>query len=171
MKTQRDHQELEKRRLRSVGLFKKGLSAAEVGRRLGVSRQVAHRWKQFWQDGGKAALCSKGKAGRKAKVNAAQKQEVIQALITGPLAAGYHTDLWTLPRVSILIEEITGVTYHPGHVWRVLGAWGFSCQRPERRALERDEKAIATWKRKTWPMLKKTPKKSAAPSSLSTKAD
>lgn len=152
-------------------MFKKGLSAAEVGRRLGVTRQVAHRWKQSWREGGKEALGSKGKAGRKTKVSAAQKQEVIQALINGPLAAGHRTDLWTLPRVSILIEELTGVSYHPGHVWRVLGAWGFSCQRPERRALERDEKAIATWKRKTWPTLKKTRESSAAPSSSSTKAD
>lgn len=170
MKSQRDHQEMEKRRLSAVRLFEKQWPAAEVGRKLGVTRQVAHRWKQAWERGGKAALGSKGKAGRKLKVNAAQKQEVIEALIKGPRAAGYRTELWTLPRVSILIEELTGVSYHPGHVWRVLGAWGFSCQRPERRAIERDEKAIATWKRKTWPRLKKTPGSSAAPSSLSTKA-
>jgi transposase len=63
---------------------------------------------------------------------------VTEALLAGPLAHGYKTNLWTLPRVALLIKDLTGVSYHPGHVWRLLGASGFSCQRPERRAVERD---------------------------------
>jgi len=68
----------------------------------------------------------------------------------------YKTQLWTLPRVAALIEHLTGVHYNPGHVWRVMGSLGFSCQRPERRAIERDEKAIRQWKRVQWPELKKS---------------
>ena len=82
---------------------------------------------------------------------------MVQALLAGPAAHGYKTVLWTLPRVAALIEKLTGVRYHPGHVWRLLGASGFSCQRPERRALERDEKAIRHWQRVQWPALKKRP--------------
>jgi transposase len=36
-----------------------------------------------------------------------------------------------------------------------MGSLGFSCQRPERRAIERDEQAIRQWKRVQWPELKK----------------
>jgi transposase len=57
--------------------------------------------------------------------------------------------------VAALIEHLTGIHYHPGHVWRVMDSLGFSCQRPERRAIERDEKAIRQWKRVQWPELKK----------------
>jgi transposase len=95
------------------------------------------------------------KVRRKPKLTGEQTQQVTEALLAGPAAQGYKTDLWTLPRVAALIEDLTGVRYHPGHVWRLMGASGFSCQRPERRAVERDEKAIRRWQRVGWPALKK----------------
>jgi transposase len=81
------------------------------------------------------------------------------------------TAVWTLPRVAKLIEQRTGQSYHPGHVWRVLRGLGFSCQQPTRRAIERDEVAIARWKRVDWPRLKKKPGRKGGPSSSSTRAD
>jgi len=171
MSMKRDHKEMEKRRLRAAKLFDKGYSSSEVARRLGVVRQVSHRWKQAWEAGGSTALTSKGKAGRKPQIDAKACQQITAALVAGPGSQGHRTELWTLPRVRVLIHKLTGVLYHEGHVWRVLGSLGFSCQRPERRAIERDEKAIKTWKRKTWPSLKKTPRSSVAPSSLLMKAD
>lgn len=166
----RDHAVMEKRRQQAAKLFRKNCSAPEVARRLGVARQVAYRWRDAWAQGGIAALASRGPAGRKAKLTAAQTQQVTRALLAGPSTHGYKTDLWTLPRVAALIEELTGVAYHPGHVWRLLGASGFSCQRPERRAVERDEKAIRRWQRVDWPALKKRPAGSSALLSSSTKA-
>jgi transposase len=162
---------MEKRRKQAAKLFIKHVSVPEVARRLGVARQVAYRWRSAWEQGGVLALASKGSAGRKPKLTMEQTRQVTQALLAGPQAQGYKTALWTLPRVASLIKDLTGVGYHPGHVWRLLGASGFSCQRPERRAVERDEKAIRQWKRTTWPALKKRPANSGAPSSLSTRAD
>lgn len=171
MSKTRDHAVMEERRKQAAKLFAKECSAPEVARRLGVARQVAYRWKSAWEQGGPSALASKGPAGRKSKLTAQQTQQVTEALLAGPTAAGYKTDLWTLPRVAGLIEDLTGVRYHPGHVWRLLGASGFSCQRPERRAIERDETAIRRWKRVTWPGLKKRPGNNGEPSSSSTKVD
>lgn len=155
MAKQRDHVHLERRRRRAARLFEQNVPVPEVVRRLGVARQVAYRWQAAWEAGGAAALASKGAAGPKAKITPAQTQQIVDALLQGPTARGYKTQLWTLPRVADLIEHLTGVQYHPGHVWRILGHWGFSCQRPERRALERDEAAISQWKRVKWPSLKK----------------
>lgn len=166
----RDHAEMEKRRKKAGKLFSKDYSAPEVARRLGVARQVAYRWKSAWEQGGVSALASKGPAGPKSKLTPQQTEKVTEALLAGPAAQGYKTALWTLPRVTDLIKDLTGVEYHPGHVWRLLGASGFSCQRPERRALERDEKAIRRWKRVEWPALKKRPASKGGLSSLSTKA-
>jgi len=163
MRVKRDHKEMEKRRLRAAKLFGKGCSSAEVAKRLEVARQVSHRWKQTWEAGGCAALGSKGAAGRKPKIDEQARQQITEALLAGPGSQGHKTQLWTLPRVQALIHKLTGVSYHEGHVWRVLGSLGFSCQRPERRAIERDEEAVKTWKRKKWPALKKTPAASAGP--------
>jgi transposase len=146
---------MEKRRLRAARLFDQNVPVPEVVRRLGIARQVAYRWHQTWQAGGEAALASKGSAGPKARLSSGQIEQITDALLAGPSAQGYKTQLWTLPRVAALIESLTGVRYHPGHVWRVLGNLGFSCQRPERRAMERDEEAIRQWKRVKWPALKK----------------
>ena len=169
-KQQRDHKEMERRRKRGASLFEKGYSAAEVARRVGASRQATSRWKKAWMRGGTTALTSKGTAGRKPGLNDEQRRQVIDALLEGPLARGYRTNLWTLPRVALLIKDLTGVSYHSGHVWRLLRALHFSCQRPSRRALERDEQKISHWKRYLWPNLKKKPRAKDAPSSSSTKA-
>jgi transposase len=82
----RDHARMEKRRVQAAAMFEKGTSAPEVGRRLGVSRQVAYRWKAAWEKGGKAGLTSKGKAGRKSKLTALQTELVLKALVEGPVS-------------------------------------------------------------------------------------
>jgi transposase len=82
-----------------------------------------------------------------------QKRKLVTLLGKGALHAGYQTDLWTLPRVAKLIRHHFGVRYHPSHV--VLTRLGWSCQKPERRAAERDEPAIACWTQDDWPRIEK----------------
>jgi transposase len=60
-----------------------------------------------------------------------------------------------------LIERDFQISYHPGHVWRILGQLNWSVQQPVGRALERNETAIEEWKRKRWPEIKKKLKKKA----------
>lgn len=170
MTSKRDHGAMERRRLKAAKLFAAGEGASEVARLLQVRRQSAHDWQQRWQKGGEEALRSKGAAGPRPKLSAQEQAALAAALIQGPEKHGHRTAVWTLPRVAKLIEERTGQRYHPGHVWRLLRGLGFSCQQPTRRAIERDEKAIAEWKRVGWPRLKKKPGGSAAPSSSSMKA-
>jgi transposase len=171
MTKQRDHEALEKRRLQAAKLFAGGKGPSEVARLLKVRRQSAHVWQQQWQEGGATALRSRGAAGPKPKLSLAQQTDIASAIVEGPQAHGYVTAVWTLPRVAKLIEQRTGQSYHPGHVWRVLRGLGFSCQQPTRRAIERDEVAIARWKRVDWPRLKKKPGRKGGPSSSSTRAD
>jgi transposase len=84
-------------------------------------------------------------------------------LLQGAAAHGYGTDLWTLPRAAALIERAFGVHYHPAHVWKILRGCGWSPQKPERRARERDEDAIAQWRRRRWPHIKKRAPRRAEP--------
>ena len=141
-----------------------------MARLLQVRRQSAHDWQMRWRKGGVDALRSRGAAGPKARITAAQREELAAALVEGPQAHGHVTAVWTLPRVAKLIAERTGQRYHPGHVWKLLRGLGFSCQQPTRRAIERDEAAITRWQKVTWPRLKKKRGESAVPSSSSTRA-
>lgn len=152
-----DQSALQKRRLRAVRLFEKNITPAEVARRLGVHRQSAGRWRKEWLAGGEEALESKGRIGRKRALTAEQEERLASILKAGAVAAGMPTEVWTLPRVAKVIRGQFGVSYHPGHVSKVLWAMGFSCQRPTRRAIERDEEKIRHWKRYKWPAIKKKP--------------
>ena len=95
---------------------------------------------------------------------------VERALLRGPQRHGFPTDLWTLPRVATVIERLTGVHYHAGHVWYILRGLQWSLQRPTRQARERDESAIRHWVAARWPTVKKTPGAGAPGLSSRTKA-
>jgi transposase len=151
----RDFDALEKRRLAAVKLLDAGVHQSEVARQLGVHRQSVSRWAAARKQGGKDAVRKAGRAGRRPRISAAQKEEIKAELIKGPEAHGYQTALWTIGRVAALIKDVTGVKYHPGHAWRILRSLGWTPQRPVGRALERDEKAIRHWKKKQWPAIKK----------------
>jgi transposase len=153
----RDFDALEKRRFAGHKLLTAGIHQSEVARRLGVHRQSVSRWAAALNKQGKNALRKAGRAGRLPRLSPKQKELIKAALIEGPEAYGYATSLWTIGRVSALIEQKTGVKYHKGHAWKILRRLGWSSQRPVGRALERDEKAIAHWKKKQWPAIKKKP--------------
>ena len=155
MDTRRDVAALEARRMQAATLFRRHQSPAGVGRTLGVSRQNASVWYHRWKAEGRAGLKGAGRAGRRPKLPRQRLKEVARALLRGPRAYGYTTEFWTLERVARVIAQTCHVSYHPGHVWRLLGQLGWSCQRPIRRARQRDEAAIARWRRDTWPRIKK----------------
>src|SRR5487761_1148643 len=114
-----DRVALEERRLAALALLRDGIPQAEVSRRLRVSRQSVSRWQRQWEEGGKRALHAAPRTGRPARLDAVQLRRVERALLRGARAHGFPTDLWTLPRVAVVIERTTGERYHPGHVWRI----------------------------------------------------
>lgn len=170
MKHKRDFKALEKRRLQGARLLARGVSKSEVARQLGVTRQTVAAWEQRLLEGGKAAL-KRGDLGRPRQLDAEQERELGKVIMAGALAAGYPTELWTLPRIGKVITERFGVEYSAGHLWKLLRRMGFSCQKPEKRATQRNEAEIVRWKRHVWPALKKRPIGKVAPSSSSTNLD
>jgi transposase len=153
----RDFAGMEQRRLAAASLFKQGVAKAEVSRQLKVSRQAVGVWFAAWKQGGKKKLAAAGRAGRKPRLTSSQLKKVEAALLKGPRANGLDADLWSLPRIAEVIARQTGVCYHPGHVWRVMRELGWSAQKPQTKARERDETFIHHWKTRTWPAIKKKP--------------
>lgn len=150
-------EELERRRVRALALLKEGLLPVEVARRVGVDRRSVRRWKRAARKHGEAGVRARAAPGRPCKLSTRHKRRLEAFLLKGPLAAGFHTDLWTCPRVADLIKQRFGVDYHVDHVGRLLHELGWSPQKPVRRAVERDEQEIRRWVREDWPRIKKTP--------------
>ena len=146
-----------RRRVRAGRLLLAGKTPPEVARAVGAPRQTVYRWRDVLNADGIDALRDMSKGGRPARLGAAELSRLYVALLEGPEMHGFTTPLWTLKRVRLWIEREFGVRYSEVHVWRLLGQLGFSNQKPERRALERDAAAIEEWRKRTWPALKKTP--------------
>ena len=149
--------ELERRRRRAVELLGRGLTLSAVARQVGAAVSAVWQWRETVRRKGAAALAAKPAPGRPRKLSARQRQRLPKLLANGARAYGYANDLWTTRRVAAMIEREFGVDYHSAHVSRILADLGWSCQKPERRAVERNAAAIAHWKRYRWVAIKKKP--------------
>lgn len=136
-------------------LLQGGKGVRETARLVGASPSSVCRWKSALEEGGAEALSAKPHPGRPSRLSVEQKANLLQVLRQGPRAAGFATDLWTLARVAKVIEAHWGVKYHPGRLWHILRELGWSRQKPERRARERDEEAIQHWREEEWERVKK----------------
>jgi len=162
----RDIEAIEARRIEGARLLKRGVTQSEVARRLGVRRQSVHIWaSQLAEANGAVGKLKAKPLGRPKHLDAAQCERLREILLRGALAAGFPTELWSIKRVRGLVKREFGVTYSNTGGWELLRSLGFTPQRPEKRALQRDEQAIVQWKRKGWPALKKKPRERDAPSS------
>lgn len=159
---------VEDRRKRALSLLDSGCSLNEVGRRIGCHASSVMRWRNTRRRGGANALRVRRSPGRPWKLDRRQRRRLVRLLLDGPMMHGYRTNLWTTARIAELIRRRFRVHYHPDHVGRLMHGLGWSPQKPERRALERDEEAIERWKRKDWPRIKKTPSGWVPTSSLPT---
>lgn len=147
-------EELEARRMKALKLFRKGMAQATVAKELCVTKVAAHYWFHSWKQEGEEGL-EKRKVGPEAKLTLKDRKKVEVTLLKGPAKQGYATDLWTLQRIRALMKRMTGIAYGQTQVWRILHSMGWSAQKPERRAKERNESAIARWKKVEWPFIKK----------------
>ena len=149
---------LEKRRRRAVGLSKEGKGIREIARKVRASPGAVHRWLQDWKKYGDTGLLAKPTPGRPKKLSSKQRKRLQKLLLAGAMTCGFPNELWTLERIASVVRREFGVRHHPSHLWRVLQSCGWSCQVPEKRAIQRDEAAIAHWKRYKYPAIKKSAK-------------
>jgi transposase len=143
--------------MRAARLLAQGKKPSEVARAVGCSPSSVTRWKEMMRKKGVEGLKAKPAPGRPSFLSKSQKKKLVKILLRGPRASGYATDLWTCKRVAEVIRRRFGVRYNPKAVWFVLRSLGWSCQKPERQARERDEAAIESWRRQDWPRIKKSP--------------
>lgn len=169
MRTPENGKEAERRRAQALTLARQGLSSVRIGQALGIDPRTVRRWKARFKRMGARGLKSGHAPGACCRLTKQQRHGLAQRLVAGAMAQGFTTDLWTCPRIALLIERQYQVRYHVDHIPRLMRSLGFSVQRPERQARERDETAIRGWIARDWKRVKKRPRRLGAPSLLSTK--
>ena len=145
----------EGRRLRAWELFDRGWSQRQIAQALGVSEGAVSQWLAHARQAGVTALRSRPHPGPQPRLSPEQAARVRDLLRQGAPACGFSGDRWTQKRVREVILREWGVTYHPAHISRLLHQWGWSRQKPVRRARQRDEVAVQQWRQKRYPALAK----------------
>ena len=159
----RSPDEWQQLRHRAAELFAHGHSIRQVSDALHISYEAVRVWHRTWAAQGTEALLKRPPRGRRPKLSGEQLQQMEAELLKGPRHHGYSTELWTLERIAALIRKLFEVSYHPSHVFKLLRAMEWTCQKPERRARERDEQAIGHWVKRRWPRIKRGPSAQAPP--------
>ncbi len=147
--------ELERRRCRALGFLRQGVEPHVVAERLGVDRRSVRRWKRTYRLQGSAGLRARPASGRPPKLSPRQLRRLVRWILQGPEACGFPTALWTCRRVVQLIRDRFGVLYHPDHIGRLLRSCGFTPQRPQTQAKERNDQRIRLWIHQQWARAKK----------------
>ena len=151
--------QLERRRRKAIALLQKGHRVNETAKLVGVTPGAITQWRQAYEKQGEAFFQAYSPPGRPPGLSQKHKKKLEKLLLKGARKNGYGTELWTLQRVAEVIEKHFGIAYDISSVWHILKSMGWSCQKPEKRAGERDEQAVAAWRKKDWPRIKKRPKK------------
>ena len=140
-------------------LLERGCCQSEVARQVGVTPGAVSQWVKAYRRDGPDALKARIHPGPKPKLSKPQVERLQKLLLQGATRNGFATELWTLARIAEVIRKHFRVTYDPSGVWHVLQRMGWTCQKPERRARERDEQAILMWRQEDLPRIKKRPPK------------
>jgi len=149
------HKQRERVRFKAGKLFIKGVSQAAIARKCKVTSTAASYWHKAWKKHGMEGLASKGHPGFQSQLTEEKRKRFKRAILKGPLVYGYQTNLWTLPRLAAVLKKIGGVKFSEVWTWHIVRDLGFTPQKPQARAKQRNEQAIADWKTKTLPGLKK----------------
>jgi transposase len=146
---------LEARRWIAARLLAQGDTLTKVAAAVGADISSVKRWKRAWAKEGEAALVRAPHSGPSPRLTPADHQRLLAALSEGADHWGFPGREWNCARVKALIQRLFQVNYHVDYVGTLLHQLGWSAQKPEYRARERDEEAIARWRQVEWPRLKK----------------
>jgi len=143
------------KRIHAVLLNDQRHSSGAIATILAAPRSKVSLWLGQYEEYGWEALLEGHRSGRPKQLDAQQRQDLCAILDSGPVAYGFVSGVWTSPMIARVIQEEYQVTYHPGHVRKLLGELGFSVQRPRKGLAKADPVEQDRWQRYTYPKLKK----------------
>lgn len=147
------------KRLHSILLCAQEYTSGEIASLIQAPRSKVSLWLQHYEGYGIEGLLEGHRSGRPPELSENNKTELIDIIESGPVAYGYTSGVWTAPMIKRIIEDEFGVAYHPNHVCKILHKLHFSVQRPKRKLANADPDLLDRWRRHTYPLLKKKPKR------------
>ena len=143
-------------RFRVIRAVNEGMSQAEAARVFGVARSSVGAWVKRWREEGEKGLKSHPR-GRPRKIRlkphqAATTVNLIREKCPDQLKLPFC--LWTREAVGLLIERRYGIRLSVWTVGRYLARWGFTPQKPVRRAFEKNTEEVREWLEEKYPAVR-----------------
>jgi transposase len=154
----------ENTRRQAVAAVKSGMSIVEAARLFGVTRQALGNWMQLYRSKGTAGLRAH-KRGRPAggRLQGWQAAQITRTIVDRcPDQLKLPMYLWTREAVALLIKRRFGIEVSVWTAGRYLCKWGFTSQKPVRRAFEQDAEEVRRWLEVEYPRLKALAKRDGA---------
>lgn len=156
MKTGRDWQT--ERRLRAVELHRQGWQQKLIAQALGVTKGAVSQWikraKAVPAEQQAQALQVKKSSGRPPSIGPEDRRGLEELIERGPEAFGFVGAVWTARRVQALARRELNLRVSLTTIKKFLHEAGFSVQKPEVTATQKNDKAVAGF-RGGWVNLKK----------------
>src|SRR4051795_5855658 len=150
---------LEALRLRAVHARELGYAVVDIAAILGIREETVSRWCVKYEQGGAAALPGDrtGRPVGAGRLLSSQQEQAIQGLIDTrtPQDLGIPQALWTRQAVRELIRQQTGQSLPIRTVGEYLTRWGYTPQKPVRKAYKQDPEEVREWLEKKYPGIEK----------------
>ncbi len=143
------------KRIHAVLLNDQEYTSGKISEQLQTSRSKVSEWLKIYEEQGFEGLKEGERSGRPSFLTDLQKIYLCDIIDSGPVAFGYASGIWTSKRIARVIFEEFGITYHPGHVRKLLVEFGFSVQSPKRLLALADKDKQSMWTSQTYPNIKK----------------
>lgn len=143
----------EELRFRAVNAVLNGMTQTEAANVFGVSRRAVGKWIKAYKKGGIQALKRRKKGSRKGGEIQPEQAEQIKNIIKNncPDQLGLPYYLWTRQAVADMIFMLFGIRLSKWQIGRYLKRWGFTPQKPIRKAYEKDPNAVSHWLENEYP--------------------
>ena len=143
------------RRIHAVILNHEGKTSGDIANILKTPRSRVSEWLKNYEYYGYEGVLEGYRPGRPSQLIEQERTVLCDIIDSGPVAYGFLGGVWTSPMIARVIEQEFAVSYHPGHVRRLLHQLGFSVQRPRRTLARANPEKQDRWHRYTYPDIKK----------------
>lgn len=144
---------LENYRFQAIALKQKGWKIDKIAEAFDVHRCSVSHWITKSRKYGKNSLKMTKAKGAEPKLNQEDKKQIVSWLKNSAMEFGFETPLWDCKRIQKLIKQKLNKEISISNLWVNLRRWGFTPQKPEKDAIEKNESEIKRWLREEWPKI------------------
>ncbi|MBI2672119.1 winged helix-turn-helix domain-containing protein, partial [Candidatus Woesearchaeota archaeon] len=138
---------LEHYRLQSIALKKKGWKIDEIAEAFGVHRCSVSHWHTKAKRYGKESLKMRKARGAESKLTKEDKKQIISWLKKSAMEFGFETPLWDCKRIQRMIKQKLKKDIAISNLWENLRKWNLTPQKPEKVAIEKNQRKVNKWLR------------------------